>query len=76
MATVIGISERLVGRPVTFTPTRGSTQHGVVVRASYSFRGEPVLVVRLDDDPVAVCVNTVLIGADAELVIAELEPAA
>lgn len=76
MTTVIGISERLVGRSVTFTPTRGSTQHGVIVRASYNFRGESVLVVRLDDDPVAVCVNTVLIGPDAESVIAELEPAA
>jgi hypothetical protein len=75
MKTLIGISKRLVGRPVTFTAHRGSTRHGVVVRASYNFHGEPVLVVRPDDDPVAVCANMVLIGPDAESVIAELDPA-
>jgi hypothetical protein len=71
-----GLSSRLVGREVTFTPSHGSEHHGVITRASYSPMGETVLVIHLDDDPIAVCVNTVLIGPDAEAVVASLDAAA
>lgn len=71
-----GLAARAVGRSVTFTPTHGSEHHGVIVSASYNPMGEAVLVIHLDDNPVCPGANTILLGRDAELVVASLDQAA
>jgi hypothetical protein len=69
-----GLAARAVGRSVTFT-THGSEHHGVIVSASYNPMGEAVVVIHLDDNPVCPGANTILLGRDAELVVASLDQA-
>lgn len=69
-----GLAARAVGRSVTFT-THGSERHGVIVSASYNPMGEAVVVIHLDDNPVCPGANTILLGRDAELVVASLDQA-
>lgn len=70
------LAQRTVGREVTFTPTHGDTHHGVITRANYNTYGEAVLVIHLSDNPISIGGNTILIGRDAESVVASLATAA
>lgn len=58
----------LVGQEVTFTPAHGDTHHGIVRSATFSMSGETVIVVHLDDNPIANHGDMVLIGPDADAV--------